>query len=381
MVAPQEKKTPLLRRLTYLVLVAVLSVGAYTASDVLARRAWTDQGTWIVRLLKTELLPKESSAQDDPNWESQSILASVLYRSGDRQGARETVKIERLVNSALELKPGCDYVMVIDTLPDGSTVASLADRFRLPAVVAFLTAVAGLLVVSAGRAGARALIGLALSMWYLASVFLPSAAAGSSPLAGALGAVAVVSILTIGVVVRRKRYWPVALGGALGGAVAAWFLGFAALKLWQITGLGSDGALVLSSTVEGINMGHVFLASVIIGAAVAVHDVAISVSAAMAELEDYDPDIAPKRLWQSGLNVGREILGTMVNTLVLAYFGSSLCLLILMAQAQPDIHQLLNDGQVAQEIAQSLAGTVGLLLTVPITAAAGALAAWWRKKR
>ena len=83
---------------------------------------------------------------------------------------------------------------------------------------------------------------------------------------------------------------------------------------------------------------------------------------------EYDPDILLTRLWSGGLRVGSEVLGSMINTLILAYIGSSLPITILISNAGADFWGLMNDPYVGQEIVHSLAGTLGLLLTIPATA-------------
>jgi len=102
-------------------------------------------------------------------------------------------------------------------------------------------------------------------------------------------------------------------------------------------------------------------------------DVAVSVTSAMAEMKDYNPDMPPADLFQAGVNVGREVLGSMINTLVFAYFGNSLVLSLLIMEAEPIPVALLNDAVVTEEVIRALAGTAGLLMTVPLTAAFGAL--------
>ena len=97
-------------------------------------------------------------------------------------------------------------------------------------------------------------------------------------------------------------------------------------------------------------------------------DVAVSVTASMSEFVDYDNDIPLDRLLLAGLNVGGEVLGSMINTLILAYMGSSLPMAILICSAGVEISGLMNDPYIAQEIVQGLAGTLGLLLTIPVTA-------------
>jgi uncharacterized membrane protein len=144
--------------------------------------------------------------------------------------------------------------------------------------------------------------------------------------------------------------------------------------LWQLTGLENDSAVLLFSVAPHLELRGLLLAAVMVGGIGAVLDVAVSVTSSMAELYSYDPSIPLRRLWRAGINVGSDVLGSMINTLILAYLGSSLPFVVLISMEGPDLVALLNDPHIAQEILRSVAGTVGLLLTIPVTAGAGV---WW----
>ena len=145
--------------------------------------------------------------------------------------------------------------------------------------------------------------------------------------------------------------------------------------------LAGEGVALLASTLPDIDVRGLLLASILIGAIGAVLDVGISITASMAELVDYDPDIPLRRLLTAGLNVGSEVLGSMINTLILAYLGAALPMTILISSAGADVVGLLNDPYIAQEIVQSLAGTAGLLLTIPATALFFILQEGWTCRR
>ena len=141
-----------------------------------------------------------------------------------------------------------------------------------------------------------------------------------------------------------------------------------------MTGLENDSAVLLFSVAPHLELRGLLLAAVMVGAIGAVLDVAVSVTSSMAELYSYDPSIPIRRLWQAGINVGSDVLGSMINTLILAYLGSSLPFVVLIAMEGPDFTALVNDPHIAQELLRSVAGTVGLLLTIPVTASVGS---WW----
>ncbi|MDR1049456.1 MAG: YibE/F family protein, partial [Synergistaceae bacterium] len=224
------------------------------------------------------------------------------------------------------------------------------------------------LAVFAGRAGVRALLGLGLSVALLLWGYIPLAAQGVSPVPLAFLAAVLISGITVFCAVRRGRARAVAFLGALGGVFGAFLAGLAMVSLWRLSGLAGESASLLATTLPGIDLRGILLASVVISALGAVLDVGVSITSAMSELAGHDLEIAPLELWRSGLRVGSDVLGSMINTLVLAYLGSSLPMAILISSAGADFWGLVNDPYVGEEIVHSIAGTSGLLLTIPITA-------------
>lgn len=118
-----------------------------------------------------------------------------------------------------------------------------------------------------------------------------------------------------------------------------------------------------------INLRGVIFAAIVIGALGATMDVAMSIASSLDEILFHKPDISDLDLMRSGLNIGRDIMGTMANTLVLAYVGSSLHLILLLMAYNNDIGAIVNRESIAVELLQSVAGSIGILFTVPATAA------------
>ena len=107
---------------------------------------------------------------------------------------------------------------------------------------------------------------------------------------------------------------------------------------------------------------------VVVGAVGAVMDVAMSIASSLCEINEKSPDLPARELLKSGLTIGRDIMGTMANTLVLAYIGSALCCMLLMVTYSSNVSQILNREQIAVEILQALAGSIGILAALPLTA-------------
>lgn len=280
----------------------------------------------------------------------------------------------------MNVKAGGRYLLIWDVFNNGSIQFSIADSFRITSVIGIVMLICSLLLAFSGRGGFLALLGLGASICILLLTMIPLTTMGWNPVWLALASVFIISTVTILCVVRHARYRTVALLGSLGGVLCGFLCGSAMVYLWDLTGLAGEGAALLASTLPHLNMRGLLLASVLIGSIGAVLDVGVSITASMSEFVDYDENIELDRLLMAGLNVGGEVLGSMINTLILAYMGSSLPMAVLICSAGVDWVGILNDPYIAQEILQSLAGTLGLLFTIPATAFAFVTAESFRRR-
>jgi len=363
-------------------LFALLSVFAGWGLSVISGRMiaahWSFEDSWVVEMLEVgEVLQEEQEEEEtgpgSADWRTESIDIKVRFLSGDFTGTDAVARVEHLRGSRLDLRPGLRYILSYNVFEDGSRIFFVSDVFRAPAFIGLFTGAIVFFCLVTGLTGLRAVLGLFLSFVVLVKLLLPGLLKGYSPQLLSVGAVAGVALLTVVTVLRRRRCWAAAFTGALGGCVSALLFGWCAIALLHLSGLSTEGASILGSTLPDIDLRGILLASIIIGASGAVLDVAVSVTSAMAEMKDYNPDMPPADLFQAGVNVGREVLGSMINTLVFAYFGNSLVLSLLIMEAEPIPVALLNDAVVTEEVIRALAGTAGLLMTVPLTAAFGAL--------
>jgi uncharacterized membrane protein len=350
--------------------LTVLSmVAVYSAVDFWTLRNWNTSESLVVEIVnigEEKVLSPEEGNQE-PFQTVETILA-VRVLTGERKEETFPIAVTQMEGSGLELKNGRRYILIVDVFDDGSMQYSITDAFRIPSVVGVVVFVCGCLIAFTGLVGAKALLGLGLSIACLLWVYIPLIVKGVPPVPLAFLAVLFISVATIFCVVHRKQARAVVLLGSMGGVSGAFLLGTAMVELWQVSGLAEESASLLVTTIAGMDIKGILLSSVVISAVGAVLDVGISITAAMSELVEYDPEITGLCLWTAGIRVGSEVLGSMINTLILAYMGTSLPLAILIGNAGADFWGLMNDPYVSQEILQSVAGTSGLLLTIPITA-------------
>lgn len=354
-----------------LLIAVLISWAFWSAVDYFALHNWDNTESLIVRVIEAgpeSVIASEDDGEESESYETLERDTVVQILSGTRSDEVLNVKTVRLSGSGLEVKAGRRYLLVWDMFTDGSVQYSIADAWRVSSVAGVVMLVCTVLIAFTGFRGLFALLGLAASIAVLVFTMIPLTVRGWDCVWLAIASVVIISTVTILCVVRHASYRLTALLGSLGGVFCGFLCGAAMVYLWQLNGLAGESAALLASTLPGLNMRGLLLAAVLIGSIGAVLDVSISITASMSEFVDYDNDIPLDRLLLAGLNVGSEVLGSMINTLILAYMGSALPMAVLISSSGVEISGLLNDPYIAQEIVQSLAGTLGLLFTIPAAA-------------
>lgn len=227
------------------------------------------------------------------------------------------------------------------------------------------------LVVFGGFIGAKSVLVIAFSMMVIFKFFIGQVLASQYSLTLlTLGVSAVIAIATQIVVSGLSKKTLAAVLGTIGGVAVAGLLSMLSVKLMHLTGLDSEEAMLLKASVLSyIDFQGVLFAGMVFGALGAVMDVTISIASAVYEVKSVHPSISFKELVQAGMNVGRDIMGTMSNTLILAYAGSSLPLMLLIASQQnAPMLKILNLNLIVTEIARALTGSIGLICAIPLTA-------------
>ncbi len=269
----------------------------------------------------------------------------------------------------IDCKPGSEVVLSVVTTPGGKYEVNIADYHRAPALGCLLAVFLIVFIVFVGKQGLKSLLGLVISVSLIAFVLLPLSLRGFNPLLVAIGICLVSTGASMYFVAGLSKKCLAAVLGILGGVLAA---GVAAqIVIWQapLTGLSSEEAQILRGSTLGQPppfYAGLLAAGMLIGALGVIMDVGISIASAVSEVAKTSTGLSVKELYQSGMNVGRDIMGTMTNTLILAYTGSALPLLMLISQIPSN--KLINLDLVATEVASAISGSLGLVLTIPLTA-------------
>ncbi|MDM4722281.1 YibE/F family protein [Micromonospora sp. WMMA1363] len=308
--------------------------------------------------------------------------------TGDRPCGTVTVRVDqgpdagRQVETPVPAGPGAPEVAVGDEIvlveltdpTDPSTSAyNIAEHQRGKPLV-WLVALFAAAIVAFGRwRGLAALGGLAASFAILLTFVLPGISAGRPPLmvavVGAALIMFVVLYLTHGITAQTS----VAVLGTLGSLVLTGVLGTLATAATHLTGYGSEEATTLSMFQAGVDLHGLLLAGIVIGSLGVLDDVTVTQAATVTELAHANPGLSRRQLYRSATRVGRAHIASTVNTIVLAYAGASLPVLLLLTADSRAVTHILTSEFLAQEIVRSAVATLGLIAAVPLTTGLAAL--------
>ena len=230
-----------------------------------------------------------------------------------------------------------------------------------------------LLLIIAKKQGVRTIVALLLTMGIIFFYLIPQIAEGAAPIQTAVFTSLVLIIIIQGIIGGLKIKSLAAIIGTAAGVICAGILAYIFGHLVELSGLNSEEARLLLGAELNFDPKGILFAGIIIGSLGAVTDVAMSIASVAESTRENSKELSVNKLYKIGLQVGRDIIGTMANTLILAYAGSSLSLFILFYHFSEGWVELINMDLVATEIIRGLAGTVGLIITIPITAFSAAV--------
>ncbi len=309
---------------------------------------------------------------------SQSLLVTVL--TGRHRG--DNMPINNYLGPMHEKLAHEGTVLTVtlteDSREEGYQLSVVNYDYTWLVIVMLVIFVAAVVIVGRKK-GVMSLIGLAYSLAAIVFFLIPMWLKGYKAVPLTLVTCAFITVFSLTLLggVCKKTLCAM-LGTVLCVGVSAG-LALAAGGIARVSGLTMDEAEWLldeSQMLQGValNIRGLFVSGIIISALGAVMDVAMSISSAVTELSDVNPELTRGRLFASGLNIGRDMIGTMTNTLILAFAGASLNLMIIMFAAGMQPYQLINNDDTVMELIRAIAGSVGLVLAVPVTAAAASFA-------
>ena len=295
----------------------------------------------------------------------------MMIEKGNLKG-REITAVNFLSGSLEKdkiFKVGDKALVTISQNGDEISTAVMSDHYRLDKEVILLAAFAVLLIAVAGTNGFQAIFSFVITVLTIWKILVPAYLKGYSPVWVGIGIVIFLTVMIIFFVYGIDKRTVTASLGALLGVAATCILGMLFTDLFKIHGaVMPDSESLLYSGYQDLDLTAIFMSSIFIGASGAMMDLAVDITSAVHEVVEKKPDISWKEAAKSGMNVGRAAMGTMTTTLLLAYSGGYVTLLmVFMAQGTP-IDHILNYKYVAAEVLDTVVGSFGLVTIAPFTA-------------
>lgn len=311
-----------------------------------------------------------------------TIIDTGLVRSGEQRCQLEildgmfqgqTVSGVNMLNGSLEqdkvFQPGDKALVVVSHDGDTITNVTMSDHYRLSWELVMAIGFAIFLILFAGPTGVRAIASFVLTVLTLWKVLVPLYLKGYNPIWIGLAITLFLTVLIIALVYGFDRRCWAAVSGSFLGILVTCVLGVLFTDLFQIHGaVMSYSESLLYSGYQDLNLTQIFMASIFIGASGAIMDLSVDITSAVYEVVEKCPDLTWWEATRSGMNVGRAAMGTMTTTLLFAYSGGYVALLmVFMAQGTP-VENILNYKYVAAELIHTVIGSFGLVTVAPFTA-------------
>ena len=311
-----------------------------------------------------------------------TIVDTGLVRSGEQRCTLEllggrfqgrTATGINMLNGSLEqdklFAPGDKAMVVVSCQGDEILSVTMTDHYRIGKEALLAAVFAVFLILFAGRTGVRAIVSFVLTVLMLWKVLVPLYLKGWNPIWVGLAITLFLTILIIALVYGFDRRCWAAVSGSFLGILVTCVLGVLFTDLFQIHGaVMSYSESLLYSGYQDLNLTQIFMASIFIGASGAIMDLSVDITSAVYEVVEKCPDLTWWEATRSGMNVGRAAMGTMTTTLLFAYSGGYVALLmVFMAQGTP-VENILNYKYVAAELIHTVIGSFGLVTVAPFTA-------------
>ena len=363
----------LLRALPMVLVLAVLAGIAVWLNRTDEDETASDASQMVYASAEVTAVLSDNAQEDFQNAEGRRVgdqELEIRILSGDHKDEIMTVTNYMSALFNVDVDQGDRIIVRIMTDEEGSYYASVFNYDRGIVLGVFLLIFFALLAVLGGKKGVGALAGLLLTLGCIWFILIPCLIRGVPAIPVTIGVSAVAAAAGLILLNGYSKKTLCAVCGCVGGVLAAGIAAAAVGTLSPMNGFNMQEAenLILYGADKGLKISGLLVCGVLISALGAVMDVALGIASSVWEMREQNPDATAGSLFRSGMQIGRDAMGTMANTLILAFAGASLNMLILVQTYDIPFLQLINTDSIALELVQSVAGSFGILLTVPLVA-------------
>lgn len=366
------KNKQLFIRIATVIVSALVILAAY---GFVAGGSTIFKGKMEGETLKARVIRVTDVNSKSVNGESEIVTVSFKAQvlGGERRG--KTVNVIQEIDKSYAFSPRQveqnDKILVESYSQDGQTYFYFGDYVRITPLIWLLAIFCVLIIVFSRMQGLKTIISLGFTCVSVFCVLIPAILNGHNIYLWSILVSVYITVMTLCIISGYNQKALCAGVGCICGVMCSGLVVLVTDKFLNMTGLLEEESIYLYQLYPDnpIDLKAIIFAMIIIGALGAVMDVSMSISSSLFELKTKSPEIKPSELMKSGFTIGRDMLGTMANTLVLAYIGSSLTSVLLLVSYNANLGQVINKEMIIAEILQALAGSMGMLLTLPLTSA------------
>lgn len=364
----------------FVILLVLFSTSAFALNDDSDMRAQYDKQmeardydvakAVILQIVKDDTQELRPNVPLEADIRYQHMEIEIL--DGKHKGQTLTIRhtIEYIMPGNYIFKAGEKILLRITETETGEIdTVKIEERVRDYSVYVIVLLFVAIMVLVGQKQGIKALVSLTATVLLVFLVYIPLILKGYSPLLLSVLISTVAITLTLLIISGIHKKTLVAIWGTVSGVVIAGLLAVIFGDWGKLTGLATETSISLAYIphFRWLNYKGILFGTIIIGSIGAIMDVALSIASSMWEIWEINPEISTGKLMKSGMNIGRDIMGSMSNTLILAYVGTSIHLIILFMVYNITLVEIMNYDSVSSEILRAMAGSIGLMLTIPAT--------------
>lgn len=351
----------------YLIVLGIIAAVIIFGNSIKKVPLLADDKTEFAKAVVTDVI--NSNLQDDSGEIDGTVQeVTLLVKSGTFKG--ESVKASSM-NGYLYgayCKVGTKVIVKISEY-NGQLSGNIYNYDREGAIIVLIGIFLALMWLIGGKKGIDSIIALVFTFVIIIFFYIPLMYIGLSPFLAAVISTLIITIVSMILIADFSKKSIAAIAGTICGVVVAGIIATIFGKIGHINGYNTDEieTMIYVGQQSKLNIGGLLFSGILIASLGAVMDVAMSVSTSLTEIYNKNNDITFKEMFASGIHIGRDMIGTMSNTLILAFAGSSINMIMIIYAYSYAFHQVMNMYSVGIEIMRGIAGTIGIILAVPFT--------------
>lgn len=330
----------------------------------------TDGGSMVKGKVINIISSNNTDANKNIMEKQQKLKIEITEGKHDGEKIDVTHTIQPSKPDNIEFKTGDELFLSISEDNSGKiNEASVYQVVRQNQLLYLLIFFAASIILIGGIKGFKSLITLTITCLIIIKVFLPLILQGYNPIIVSTIICIVITIISLIIVSGFNKKTTAAILGTSSGVIIAGVIAYIYINLTSVSGVGTEDAqLLMDSLLKGtLNFKGILFGSILIGTLGAVMDVSMSIASTMNELKENNPRISNGNIIKAGMSVGRDTIGTMTTTLILAYISGTVFLVLGYMVSKSSFIDIINQDMIASDIIKTFASSIGLIFTIPIT--------------